>query len=116
MRELLDTESQIATEARAALEESHMRIEEERKEAAIALQRIRRELDASEERARRLALQLKAGAASASEGRGAVLRASKTGVGAKAPLQVGSTASVQACIVCMHWQLPTKPCQLLLYG
>lgn len=41
MRQLLDTEGQIATEARAALEEAHLRLEEERKEAALALARIR---------------------------------------------------------------------------
>jgi hypothetical protein len=54
VRRLLETESAICLEARAAAEEAHRRLQLAQQEAAAELARLRRELDRREERVRRL--------------------------------------------------------------
>lgn len=81
MRQLLDTEAAIATEARAALEEARAELEVQQAE----LERLRRQLAGTEERGRHVGLAVLHGS---SEG-AMRLRASKACVGGLASGQVG---------------------------
>ncbi len=86
MRKLLDTEAAISTEAKAAIEEAHRKLQAQKSEAAAELARLRREVDAKEERIRALELQLKGAYGGLNK---ALQRANKAGVGASS-LQVGA--------------------------